>query len=76
MFEKLLQEAVRKAEQTGLTGPEKKEWAKRWLKENVENLDHQLAGWMDFAIVDWLQDWAIGLAVEWAWGQMVSLKGA
>jgi hypothetical protein len=72
-LEQALQEAVKQAEKTGLTGPEKKEWAKRWVKENVEAHDHLIAQWMDFAIVDWLQNWALDLAIEWAWGKLTSL---
>lgn len=61
----------------GKTGQEKKEYATRQLILAVEKYDQLIpvvGDYLDLPFVDGLEDWALSMVVERAWGFMQSLK--
>ena len=78
LLEDLAKRLVRYAEANlpGKTGPEKKAYCVAQALAVLEAFDDRipvLGKWADVPLVDWLEEWAVGLLIEWAWGAAVAL---
>lgn len=55
----------------GASGAEKKAWCVKQALTLLEAFDDRipvLGKFLDMPLADWLEEWAIGMTVEWAWG--------
>jgi hypothetical protein len=58
-----------------LKGAAKKAKATELLVELLEKFDDKifwLGQFADYPLVDWLEKWAVGLLVDWAWGVLLA----
>lgn len=61
----------------GATGTEKKAYCVKQALAVLEAFDDKipaLGKWLDLPLADWLEEWAVNLLVEWAYGAAIALN--
>lgn len=64
------------ANMPGASGAEKKAYCVKQALTVLEAFDNKvpvLGQWADLPLMDWMEEWAVSMLIEWAWGAAIAL---